>query len=84
LLSEDGGGAASSDEPEPVGPQVPFVIESFLFPGCAERLAGTASGPHRSIIGPSGLTQGKAPKATPGKKMALGESCKVAGSKIDN
>jgi hypothetical protein len=78
LLSKDDWRTALADEPQELGPQVPLVSLSLLLPGCAERLAGTTSGPNRPIIGPSCESKRKRPSPDPGEEVALRVPGKVA------
>ena len=52
LLAKDRIRRAFRNEPEPVRPQVPGVINPLTFAGRTERLARAAPGPDWSIIGP--------------------------------
>jgi hypothetical protein len=62
---------AVRDEVVPRGPKVPLVSKPSAFACRAERLAGTGSGPHGTVVGPAGATQGVGPDSDPGEKMAL-------------
>jgi hypothetical protein len=61
LLSKDFCRVALADEPGEVRPQVPGIVEPGLLSGGAEWLAGATSGPHFSVVGPSGESQGERP-----------------------
>jgi hypothetical protein len=63
---------------------VAFVIARLAFAGGAEWLAGARTCPNRSVIGPSGETQGVAPSTDAGEEMALGVASEVVGPHIDN
>jgi hypothetical protein len=56
---------------------MPLVIKPRAFACRAERLAGAASGPHWSVVRPSGSAQGEAPDSNSGEEMALGVSPQV-------
>jgi hypothetical protein len=56
---------------------VAFILESSLFSGKGEWLARATAGPYRSIVRPSGQTEGIAPAPDTGEKVALGEGFKV-------
>jgi hypothetical protein len=77
LLSNDDWRRALLDEPGKTWPQMPWVRKPSSSACRAERLARTGTGPNRSIIGPSGLTQGIGPDADPGEEMALREFSQV-------
>jgi hypothetical protein len=53
------------------------IRESSLLSGEAERLAGAASGPNRSIVWPSGEAQGSWPSSDAGEEMRLDEAFEV-------
>lgn len=53
MLSKDDWRRTLADEPEPRGPQMPLVRCSSAFPGDAERLAWTASGPNGKVCWPA-------------------------------
>jgi hypothetical protein len=63
---------------------MPFVVERFPFTGRAEGLAGAGACPDFAVVGPSGETQGMAPDADSGEKVALAESSEIIGLNIDN
>jgi hypothetical protein len=84
LLSKDDCRAALFDEVVEGWPQVPLVIKPSAFACRAERLARTGTGPNRSVIAPSGRSQGMAPNANTGKEVALGKTAQVAGVDIFN
>jgi hypothetical protein len=63
---------------------VPLVSKPASFARRAERLAGAGTGPHGSVVWPSGKAQGKRPSADAGEEMALDVSGEVGGSNIDN
>jgi hypothetical protein len=50
----------------------------------AERLARTGTSPNRSVVAPSGGSQGMAPNADAGEEVALGETAQVAWVDIFN
>jgi hypothetical protein len=84
LFSKDDCRAALADEVEEGGPKVPLIIKPASFACRAERLAGTGTGPDRSMIRPSGSTEGIGPDADAGEEMALDESSEFRRSNIDN
>jgi hypothetical protein len=61
----------------PGWPQVPLVSKPSAFACRAERLAWARAGPNRSVIWPSGLSQGIGPDANSGEKVALSKSIKL-------
>jgi hypothetical protein len=84
LFAKHNDRAALRDEPGEDGPEVPFVCNSFVLPGTAERLAGAASGPHGAVVGPSSKSESVGPAADPGEEVALVVSNKVSRSYISN
>ena len=56
-----------------------MVTAAFLRSGGREGLTGTTTRPNRSVIGPSGKPEGKAPSANSGEEVTLGVSRKVSG-----
>jgi hypothetical protein len=71
LLSKDDCRAALADEPKPLGPKVPLVIEA-AFPACsAERLAWTRACPYRKIVGPTCKPKRVRPAADAGGEVRL-------------
>jgi hypothetical protein len=84
LLSKNDWRAALADEIEPVGPEVAFVGGAATGAGGTKRLARTTTCPNRSVIGPSGESEGVTPDADSGKKMTLNISPKVFDSDIFN
>jgi hypothetical protein len=77
LFSIDRCRSALPDKPKPLGPQVPGVGKSFLLSGAGKGLTGTTTCPHRSIVWPSGLPEGKGPDSDTGEEEMLGKSHKV-------
>jgi hypothetical protein len=75
-------GAAFMDESIHVGPQMPWVISTASLPGLGERLARTARGPDRTVVGPSGLSCGDGPEPASGKEMHLGKASDVIGADL--
>jgi hypothetical protein len=63
---------------------VALVIGRLAFAGGAERLARATSRPNRSVIGPSGKSEGVGPPADAGKEMALRIAPEIAGSHVDD
>jgi len=61
-----------------------LVFRTGTFAGDAEWLAGATTCPNRSVIGPSGATQGNAPSADAGKEVALVVSAQVVGADIND
>jgi hypothetical protein len=84
LLSNDDCRFALFDEVVEGWPQVPLVIKPSSFACRAERLARTGTGPNKSVVAPSGRSQGMAPNADTGKEVALGETAQVAWVDIFN
>lgn len=84
LLSKDDWRAALADEIEPVGPEVAVVGGAKSSAGGAKGLARATTCPNRSVIGPSGESEGVAPDADSGEKMTLNISSKVFNSDISN
>lgn len=79
LFPKDHWRAALADEFPEVGPQVAGIVDALAFACRAERLAGTGTGPDRTVGGPSGKFEGEAPSADSGKEMALGVSGQFIG-----
>jgi hypothetical protein len=67
-----------------VRPQVPWIVCTGAFACDAERLARAAPRPDGAVVGPSGEAEGKAPSTDSGEEVALGESCQIGRSNIDN
>jgi hypothetical protein len=84
LLSKDDCRLALFDEVVKGWPQVPLVIKPSAFACRAERLARTGTSPNRSVVAPSGRSQGMAPNADTSKEVALGEAAQVAWVDIFN
>jgi hypothetical protein len=84
LLSNDDCRLALFDEMVEGWPQVPLVIKPSAFACRAERLARTGTSPNRSVVAPSGGSQGMAPNADAGEEVALGEAAQVAWVNIFN
>src|SRR5581483_1005058 len=84
LLSKDCCRAALGDERKPRRPKVTLVIGRLAFAGGGEGLAGTTAAPNRSVVGPSGETQGIAPAADDGEEVALRVAAKVVGPHVDD
>jgi hypothetical protein len=79
LLSKDNCRAALADEACPMWPEVARVCKPFTFSCGAEAGARATSRPNRSVIGPSGESDGVAPDSNAGEEMALGKTSKVGG-----
>ena len=77
LFTKDNWRAALADEVVESGPEVPRVIEPAAFACRAERLAREGSGPDRSVVRPSGKSQGVGPDTDPGEEVALRVSSEV-------
>jgi len=84
LLSDDNARSALADEIEPYRPQVAFVFDAFPFACAAEWLARARSGPHRSVVRPSGLPERVRPDTNAREEMALRESVEIACPYIPN
>lgn len=84
LFTKDDRRVALLNEAEPGGPEVPFVAGALLLSGCAEWLAGAASGPDGPVVRPSGEAQGVTPHPDAGEEVALRVSDKIGSSNIDN
>jgi hypothetical protein len=82
LLSKDDWRAVLRDEPMERWPQVPLVIKPAAFACRGERLAWAGSGPHGTVIRPSGEPQGVGPSANAGEEMALGVASEVVGPHV--
>jgi hypothetical protein len=61
-------------------PEVARVIKPLAFSCGAKARTGATSRPNRSVIGPSGESQGAAPHSNAGKEVALAESVQIFGS----
>ena len=84
LFAKDDVRAALRNETGEDWPQMPLVVDSMVFAGTGEWLAGAGSSPHSSVDWPSCELQGEAPSANPGEEMALGITVKVSGSNSHN
>jgi len=84
LLSKDRCRAALGDEFVKSGPEVSFVGMAFPLSRARKRLTGTASGPHGSVVGPSGSSEGERPSSNPGEPVRLGVSSQVIRSNLLN
>jgi hypothetical protein len=82
LLTKDDSRAALADEIEPDRPEVSIISGAFLSACGAEGLAWATARPNRSVVGPSGKTQGVAPAAKTGEEVALHVSGKITGANI--
>ena len=68
LLSKDDWRAALADEIEPVGPEVAVVGGTKSSAGGAKWLARATTCPNKSVIGPSGESEGVTPDADSGER----------------
>jgi hypothetical protein len=84
LLSHKDRGAGGSDEIEERRPEMALVRLPELRARCAERLAGSASGPDWSVIGPPCEQECVAPSSKPGEEVSLGKASDVIRCNIDN
>lgn len=84
LLSSDDCRLALFDEVEESGPQMPLVSKPLSFACRAERLARARSCPDRTIVGPTGATQGEAMHSDSCEEVALSKSSKLIWSDIFN
>jgi len=84
LFSQYHRGPDGTDEAMKVGPQVPWIVSTGAFARDRKRLAGAASSPNRSVVGPLGEAEGVAPAPDSGEEVALSESPKFIRGNIDN
>jgi len=84
LLSHEDSGPTGADKLKEDGPEVAFVLLRLALPGDGEGLAGGASGPQRSFVGPSGEAGGKAPASDPSEEVGLGVAPEVVRSHVEN
>jgi hypothetical protein len=77
LLSKDDWRLADADESEPIRPEVTSVIKPLAFACRREGRAGATSCPTRSIIRPSGESQGIRPNSDTCEEVALRKSFEV-------
>ena len=77
LLSKHDWRAALADEPKPRRPEMTGIFEALAFAGAAEGLAGARARPNRSVIGPTGESEGIRPSSDPGEEVALGEASQI-------
>jgi len=84
LLSKDDCRAALGDERKPRRPQVAFVIGRLARTGGAKGLAGTRACPNRSVVGPSGETEGNGPSADASEEMGLDVASEVVGPHVND
>jgi hypothetical protein len=82
LLSHDDRGPAGTDEAMKVRPQMPWIIGSSTFACRAERLAGAATGPKRSVVCPSGHSGCDGPQPAASEEMTLRVVSEVIGVHI--
>jgi len=71
LFSKHDWRRALGDEASKLGPEVAGVFDALALAGRAERLAGAATCPDRSIVGPPGEAKGEAPPADAGEEMGV-------------
>jgi hypothetical protein len=71
LFSKDCWRAALADEPEPIGPEVPGVLDAPVPPGIGEGLAGARAGPDRHMVWPACEAEGIRPAANSREEVAL-------------
>lgn len=71
LLSKDVCRTALGDKAPEIRPEVALVSGAELLAGAGERLAWAASGPDRSIVGPSRKSKCVAPSADTGEEVTL-------------
>jgi hypothetical protein len=69
--------ASLGDKVSPDGPEVAFVVKSFLLASDRERLAWATSGPERPIVRPSSKSSCKGPDADASEEMALCEASEI-------
>jgi hypothetical protein len=84
LFSKDDWRAALIDEHMKRGPEVALVGKPGFFSGGAKGLAGAGASPDRSIVGPSGETEGVGPDADACEEVALGVTVEVRSSHVAN
>lgn len=77
LLPKDMLRAALADKLEEHGPEMALVLLREAFSCGAEWLAGARAGPNRSVCGPSGELESKAPASDASEEMALSISLQV-------
>jgi hypothetical protein len=82
LFAKDCCRSSLLDKPQPGRPKVPLVSKPRLAACRGERLAWAASGPNRPVIRPTSKTQGVAPSADAGEKVALIIARKVSGGNV--
>lgn len=84
LFSKDCCRASLGDKFSPNRPEVTRIGEAKLAPGDASRLAGAASAPHGSLVGPSGNAEGKRPSADACEEMALDVAPEFVGAHVND
>jgi hypothetical protein len=77
LLAKADVRAALRDEASELGPEVPIVLVPALLAGVAEGLAGAGAGPNKSLVRPSGTSEGIGPDPNSCKEMTLSVPAKV-------
>jgi hypothetical protein len=82
LFSKDDWRAALANEFLPIRPEMARVIKPAAFACCRETGAGGASGPHRFVVRPSGVSEGEAPKSAAGEGVELSESSNIVRCKF--
>jgi hypothetical protein len=63
---------------------VPLIFAATLATGDAERLTGARACPNRSLVGPSGESECKAPSADAGEEVALGKASQIGWVNVDD
>lgn len=77
LLTKEDWRAALADEVIPRWPKMAGIGAAIFGTRRTEGLTRTTARPNRSVIGPSGKSEGVTPTADPGKEVALGEASQV-------
>jgi hypothetical protein len=84
LLAKENWRLSLLDEPKPRGPKVALVADTFLLSCDGKRLAGAASSPNRSVVGPSSEPECVGPSADAGEEVAVGVTAQIVGAYIDD
>ena len=78
LLANNALRPALADEPEHLGPEVPFVGVALALARRRERLTGAGAGPDASVVGPSCQAKSLCPTSDTGEEVCVSVAFKVA------
>jgi hypothetical protein len=84
LFTKDNVRAALADEAKPRRPKVARIVSPSLGTCRAEGLAWATTRPNRSVVRPSGESEGVGPATDPGEEVALGKSSEIVWLDVGN